>query len=121
MCIRDSTQTAPTLAQQVDDQTSDTETTPESPSAPPTPATIDTTTILGLFQSMMTDVQKMITDMTRSVFDALIAVIYNVTEPVSHNKLRTSVNQITKRLFDTRTLFNRTPEGLTILHSKSKR
>ena len=70
---------------------------------------------------MMEDVQKMMTEMTKSVFDALIGVIYNVTEPTSHTKLRTSVNQITKRLFNTRTLFNRTPEGLTILHSKAQR
>ena len=76
------TQTAPTLPQPVDGQPAETETTPETSNAPSTPTTIDTTTILGLFQSMMTDVQKMITDMTRSVFDALIAVIYNVTEPV---------------------------------------
>ena len=57
--------------------------------------------------------------MTRSVFDALIAVICNVTEPSTHIKLRTSVNQITRRIFDTRTLFNHTPKGLTILHTLS--
>ena len=103
------------------EETSDTETQTDTTTDPKTTTTMDATTVLQMFKSMMEDVQKMITEMTKSVFDALIGVIYNVTEPTSHTKLRTSVNQITKRLFNTRTLFNRTPEGLTILHSKAQR
>ena len=101
--------------------TSDTETQTDPQPDHEITSTIDSSTILNMFKSMMEDVQKMIKEITKSVFDALMGGIYNVTEPTTHTKHRTSANQITKRLFNTRTLFNRTPEGLTILHSKVKR